>query len=159
MSHTTQQAASDKHVPLYQGHSCGTERTLSEGEAALQQRLSFAVQGSPDTQLLNTELQSSYRLKACVSCASPFQYLGIQPSGRSCLSSVSYIACPPQLPTERRIPRTRQVPPCVRKSFLSSSAWRRTADPGSASPLLKGATGPPTCHAPLPSAQHPPIPV
>lgn len=37
MSHTTQQAPSEKHVPLYQGHSCGTERTLSEGGAALQQ--------------------------------------------------------------------------------------------------------------------------
>lgn len=156
MSHTTQQAASDKHILLYQGHSYGTERKAG---LHCSNGLSLAVQGSPDTQLLNTELQSSYRLKACVSCASPFQYLGIQPSGRSCLSSVSYIACPPQLPIEWRIPRTRQVPLCVRKSFLSSSAWRRTADPGSASPLLKGATGPPTCHAPLPSAQHPPIPV
>lgn len=91
--------------------------------------LSFGLQGSPATQLLDTELQSSYRLEACISCVSLFQYLGIQPSGRSCLSSVSHMACPPQLPTGWHIPRTRQVPPCVRRSSPSAKHMEEDGRP------------------------------
>lgn len=91
--------------------------------------LSFGRQGSPVTQLLDTELQSSYRLEACVSRVSLFQFLGIQPSGRSCLSSVSHMACPPQLPTGWHIPRTRQVPPCVRRSPPSAKRMEEDGRP------------------------------